>query len=93
MPTSLSLSVCVCVYPSPSPLSPPFGTRYALAATVYDYMTGEGSPPSQIRLTVCRLLVQMSKLDSQIAVMIMSERWGEIVNSCFVYYVYHTYVS
>ena len=47
-------------------------------ATVYDYMTGEGAPPPEIRLTVCRLLVQMSKLDSQIGVMIMSERWGDL---------------
>ena len=47
-------------------------------ATVYDYMTGEGAPPPDIRLTVCRLLVQMSKLDSQIGVMIMSERWGDL---------------
>ena len=52
--------------------------EYALAATVYDYMTGEGSPPPEIRLTVCRLLVQMSKLDSQVCVMIMSERWGDL---------------
>ena len=47
-------------------------------ATVYDYMTGEGATPNEICLCVCRLLCQMSKLDSQISVLIMSERWGDL---------------
>ena len=41
-------------------------------------MTGEGATPNEICLCVCRLLCQMSKLDSQISVLIMSERWGDL---------------
>lgn len=50
--------------------------EYALAATVYDYLVEDC--PREIRETVCRLLVRMSKLDPQISVMIMSERWGDL---------------
>ena len=59
--------------------------EYALAERTYDYLSGEGITPPEIRLCVCRLLVQFSKLDSsedrpdsQISVLIMSERWGDL---------------
>ena len=50
--------------------------EYALAATVYDYLSAQ-SPPD-VRMVVCRLLVRMSKLDEQIGVHIVTERWGEL---------------
>ena len=59
--------------------------EYALAERTYDYLSGEGDTPAEIRLCVCRLLVQFSKLDSsedhpdsQISILIMSERWGDL---------------
>ena len=50
--------------------------EYALAATVYDYLSAQS--PADVRMMVCRLLVRMSKLDEQIGVHIVTERWGEL---------------
>ena len=49
---------------------------YALAATVYDYLGVQ--VPADVRMVVCRLLVRMSKMDEQIGVHIVTERWGEL---------------
>ena len=52
------------------------GRGVRASRTVYDYLGDQ--VPADVRMMVCRLLVRMSKLDEQIGVHIVTERWGEL---------------